>query len=103
MGEFFFLALMTLGIGLAFARFQNWSREVGIVFTSAAGFIAFEVLTIVCMFQSSEYKEFFPDIKMDFFSDYVSGISCTAVFAIVGILLIKNSRMRAEQAVDPDQ
>lgn len=97
MGGFCIPALIALGIGLVCAHFRNWKRDVGIVITSAAGFTSFLILTMVCLFMSPEFKEFFPDNTMDFFSDYVSGISCMAILGTAGILLIKNSKERAEK------
>jgi len=41
---------------------------------------------------SPEFKEFFHDNQMDFFSDYISGISCIAILGTAGILLIKISK-----------
>lgn len=98
MGGFCIPALIALGIGLACARLQNWKRDVGIVIISAAALTAFMVLTMACLFLSPEFKEFFPDntITMDFFSDYVSGISCMAILGTAGILLIRNSKKNAE-------
>jgi hypothetical protein len=96
MGGFCIPALIALGIGLACVRFQNWKRDVGIVITSAAGLTSFLILTIGCLFMSPEFKEFFPDNTMHFFSDYVSGISCMAILGTAGILLIWNSKKNAE-------
>lgn len=95
-GGFCIPALIALGAGLACVRFQNWEREVGIVITSVGSFSLFSVLTMVCLFMSPEFKEFFPDVRTDVFGDYVSGIGCMAALGTGGILLIKTSKRNDE-------
>lgn len=92
MGAFLIPASIFLGIGLAVARFINWRRDVGIVFTSAASFLIFVVFSMACMFMSPEFRESFPIYNIDFFSDYVSGSLCTLFFSLAGVLLIMNSK-----------
>lgn len=98
LGWLFTPAFIALGIGLAFTRFRKWRRDVGIVFASAAGYAAVMALTVISVYNSQKFREFFPDIEADLFSDYASGIGLTAVFAIAGFLLIRDSKRRAKEA-----
>ncbi len=97
MGGLCITAIIALIIGLAIARFEKWKRDVGIVITSAVGFTAFAILTMVCLIITPEFKEFFPDEKFDFFGDFISGIGCIVILGSIGILLIRRSKLNAER------
>ncbi|MFC1825617.1 hypothetical protein ACFL9T_23135 [Thermodesulfobacteriota bacterium] len=90
MGGFFLPALVALGIGLAFVRFKNWKRDSGIIFMSVSGFMTFIILVMFCVLSSPQLKPYFPDDKMDFFSNYRSGLSFVLITATIGLLLIWN-------------
>lgn len=92
MGVFCVPGLISLFIGLAISRFQNWKRNVGIVLLSGAGISAFMVLTTICFFLSPEFKELFTENELALFSDHVTGLSCILIFSAIGVALIKNSK-----------
>lgn len=92
MGVFAVPAAISLLIGLHVSRYGHWQRDVGIVFLSAALFTIFLVLTVACMLATPEFNQQFPDNKIGFFSDYVSGTVCIAAFLSLGSWLIWGTR-----------
>ena len=99
-GIFCVPALIALGIGLALSRFQNWKRDTGIVIISAAGVTTGILFTMICMFMSPEFKEYFPENNFESLSDYVSGISCIVILGITGVLLIMKGRKKPPTEVE---
>ncbi len=98
-GVLFVLGALALLCGLALRQFANPARDVGIVFLSASGFMAFGVFTIFCYSFSPEFKEVFPEDKLDSFSDYATGFSCIAVFGVIGLVLL----WKANRKLLPDE
>ena len=94
MGGFSIPGLIALAIGLALRRFLTWKRDVGIVLLSAAGLTVLVAFSMLCLFLSPELKEFFPDVKINFFNDYITGLSCIIIFLFIGIFLIKKSKIK---------
>ena len=88
-----FSSLIALAIGLAFRRFLTWKRDAGIVFLTVAGLTALTAFSMFCLLSSPEFKEFFPQNKIDFFNDYITGLSCIILFAFIGISLIRKSKI----------
>jgi hypothetical protein len=90
-GIFLVPAVLALGIGLALARFQHWTRDVGTVFLSAAGVTTFLIFTVACLFMSEESRKIMPPEILTFFSDYVAGGAVILVFVVIGGLLLLTS------------
>lgn len=82
-------ALIALVSGLALTRFNRWRRDTGIVLLSTAGFTAFIVFSMVCMFSSDEFRRLMPPNSMSMFGDYVTGGAVIIGFAISGWMLQK--------------
>jgi len=97
MGVFCIPGLISLLIGLAISRFQNWKSNTGIVLLSGAGFTVLVVFTFLCLLLSSEFKELFPEDKLDFFNDYVTGTFCVIVLLFTGALLLRKTRNAEQQ------
>lgn len=87
-------AAISFLIGLHVSRYGHWQRDLGIVLLSAALFTILIVLTVACMLATPEFTQHFPDNKIGFFSDYVSGILCIAAFLSLGGWLVWRSRNR---------
>ena len=101
-GTFVVPALISLLIGLAITRFQQWKRDVGIVLVSAGGVTSFTAVSMVCLLMSPESKRYLPPGKPDmsqFFSDETVGIVCIVAFIVVGVLLIIISRRNGRPAI----
>jgi len=94
MGVFAVPAAINLLIGLHVSRYGHWQRDLGIVLLSAALFTIFLVLTVACMLATPEFTQQFPDNKIGFFSDYVSGTLCIAAFLSIGGWLVWRTRNR---------
>jgi hypothetical protein len=88
MGVFTVPAIGLLLFGLWASQFANWRRDIGIVMLSASLFTAFLALTVVCMIATPEFEQMFPDNKLAFFSDYITGCSLIALVAVIGGCLI---------------
>jgi hypothetical protein len=92
-GGFSIPGAIALVIGLAISRFQNWKRDIGIVFVSGVGVTVFGVLMIVCILQEPEFTKMLSNNNsFAMFSDFVSGVSCILLFLVAGIVLIMSSR-----------
>lgn len=91
MGVFAVPAALSFLIGLSASRYTHWQRDLGVVFLSAALFMIILVLTVVCMLSTHEFTQHFPDNKIGFFSDYVSGTLCIAAFLGLGGWLVWRS------------
>lgn len=102
MGIFFIPALITLIIGLAITRFVNWQRDIGILMLSSAGVTAFLVFTIACLFLDANFKKLFPENKLYFFSDYISGIGCIIIYCIIGTISIMKTKKSSEHVSTAD-
>ena len=87
-------ALIAFGVGMGLRRFEDSMRCAGIVLLSGCGFTLFLVFTIVCFQLSPEFKEFFPDETLDFFSDHVTGLGAAISGALIGVLMIIISQRR---------
>jgi cytochrome c biogenesis protein CcdA len=85
--------------GLVLTRFRNWKRDTGIVFLSASGFAAFAIFTFVCLFMSEEFRGMIRPDSVTFFSDYLTGGGTIVGLAVLGWILFKADRERAEQGV----
>lgn len=95
-------ALISLVIGLAITRFQQWKRDVGIVFVSAGGVTSFIAVTMACLFISPESKRYFPPDTPDvseFFGDLSVGIVCIVTFIVLGVSFIITSRQKRKPAI----
>jgi len=100
-GTFAVPALISLLIGLAITRFQEWKRDVGIVLVSAGGVTLFIAVTMVCLFISPESKRYFPPDSPDmsqFFGDSTAGIISVVTSIVLGVLLIITSRQKVKSA-----
>ena len=101
-GTFAVPALISLLIGLAVTRFQQWKRDVGIVLVSAGGVTSFIAVTIVCFFMSAESKRYFPPNAPDvsqFFGHLTAGIVGIVTSIVLGVLLIITSRRNRKPAI----
>ena len=101
-GIFAIPGLISLLIGLALTRFQQWKRDVGIVLVSAGSVTAFAAVTMVCMFISPESKRYYPPDSPDMsqlFGDLTVGIVCIVTTIVAGVLLIIISRRSRKPAV----
>jgi len=96
MGVFCIPGLISLLIGLAISRFRNWKSNTGIVLLSGAGFTVLVVFIFFCLLLSSEFRELFPEAKLDFFNDYVTGTFCVVILLFTGALLLRKAK-KAEQ------
>jgi len=88
--------------GLALTHFHSWKRDTGIVFLSASGFSAFLIFTFVCLFMSEEFRGMIRPNTVTFFSDYLTGGGTIVGFAVLGWMLFKANREKAEQGVALD-
>jgi hypothetical protein len=88
--------VVALLIGLAINRFRHWKRDVGIVLVSGAGTTAFVAFAMACILLSPELKELFPRNKLDFFNDFVTGVSCIIALTATGVALITISRKQEQ-------
>lgn len=50
-------ACLALALGLAVSGFRNWRRDTGVVFVSAAGFVALGALMCACMVMSNGFLD----------------------------------------------
>jgi len=90
-------AVIAMLIGLIFSKFKFWKRDVGVVLLSASGFMALVAVTFLALFISPSRKEFFPDLNIIFFSDYIKGFSFLALVALTGFLLIIKRKKPSER------
>jgi len=101
-GIFAVPGLISLLIGLAITRFQQWKRDVGIVLVSAGGVTSFIAVTMVCFFVSPDWKRYFPPDAPDmseFFGDLTTGIVCIITTTVLGMLLIITSKRNRKPAI----
>jgi hypothetical protein len=101
-GIFAVPALISLLIGLGITGFQQWKRDVGIVFVSAGGVTSFVAVTMACLFMSPESKRYLPPEAPDmsqFFGDLSVGILCIVMSIVLGALLIITSRQKRKPAI----
>lgn len=91
MGIFSALGLLTITIGLALQKFRNWRRSMGLVLVWISGLGAFMILQLYCVFSSAEILKLPPGAPMFGFTDYSTGISYLALYALVGSVLIWKS------------
>ena len=82
-------ALLSLAGGLALMRFRYWKRDAGVVLLTVAGFTAFSVFSMACMFMSAEFRAVMPMDGLRAFGSYFAGSGCIAGLAVVGWLLVK--------------
>lgn len=96
--------LIALLIGLAIRRFRTWKRDTGIVILTSAGLTLMLAFTMFCVLLSPDFEEFFPNYKIDFFNDYLTGFSCIALLILIGILLITKSKRKCltKQSTGPN-
>jgi hypothetical protein len=102
LGSFAVPALISLLIGLAMTRFQQWKRDVGIVLVSAGGVTSFIAVTMACLFISPESKRYFPPDTPDmsqFFGDLTAGIVGIVTSMALGVLFIITSRRNKRAAI----
>jgi hypothetical protein len=101
-GVFTVPAVLALAAGLAVARFESWTRVVGVVLLSAAGFTAFLIFTLACLMMSEEIRKvFLSPNSFSFFDDYITGAAVIIVLAVAGALLLIVSRARRRSALAP--
>ena len=97
-------AVVALCGGLALTRFRNWKRDTGIVLLSASGFTAFLIFTFACLLMTEEFRRMMKPDTLTFFSDYLTGGVVIVGLAILGWILVKADKRKAEQgaALDGD-
>ncbi len=97
-------ALIALGGGLALTRFRNWRRDTGIILLCASGFTAFLIFTFACLLMTDEFRKMMRPDTMTFFNDYLTGGVVIVCLAVLGWILVKSNKGRAEQraALDRD-
>ncbi len=88
MGAFTVPAVGFLMGGLWASQFSHWKRDIGIVIFSGSLATAFVVLTFICMIATPDFQQMFPENKLAFFGDYVTGCFCIASLAGTGACLI---------------
>jgi hypothetical protein len=104
MGGFSIPALIFLVIGASICRFQCWKSSIGIVLLSGVGFNLLVVISFICFLLTPEFNKFFPDNKLVYFNDYLSGFSIMSVLAGLGVFLVKaNKEKIAEPGASPDR
>jgi hypothetical protein len=89
-------ALVPLAVGLMASGGAKWRRDVGIVLVSGSGFTAFLCLIMLCFSMDPGFKEFFPEPKLEVFSDYVAGFISIGICAGSGVVLIRASIRNAK-------
>src|SRR5262245_25234965 len=87
-------ALLALVVGLAIMGFQNWRRDTGIVFLSAAGLTTFLIVSFASMLRNEEFVKMMPPEALKVFGDYVTGIAVLVVLLAGGALLVMTNRQR---------
>jgi len=85
-------AVLALGAGLAIMRFQNWRRDAGIVFLSAAGLTTFLIVSFASMVTNEEFRRMMPSETSSFFGDYSTGAAVLVALVIAGALLLVTNR-----------
>lgn len=97
-------AVVALGGGLALTRFRNWRRDTGIVLLCASGYTAFTIFTVACFLMTEEFRQMMKPDMLTFFSDYLTGGVVIVGLAVLGWILVKANKGRAEQgaALDGD-
>lgn len=91
MAIFGVIGLLVILVAMATSRFKAWKMPLGITLLAVAGFTIFSVFTILCMESSPELLKSIPDYPHNFFSDYTIGSITTALFIIVGTILVRSS------------
>jgi len=91
-GGFSIPALISLVIGAAICRFQNWKSSIGIVLLSVVGFNLLGIITAICILLTPEFFEYFPSNPFASFNDYLSGLLVMLFFSVLGIFLLKTNR-----------
>lgn len=89
MGIFSIPVLLCLFIASAVSSFQNWKYYTGVTLLSGVGFNTLVIITIICLLLTPELNEFFPDNKLGFFNDYISGFSVMFILGGTGGFMIK--------------
>jgi hypothetical protein len=105
-GGFSVPAVVFLLIALALDRFRRWKSTVGIVLLSGTGVNLLVVFVGAMILLSPEFLEFYPDHKLGFFSDYVTGAVWTLVLLGAGIALVKlgnTETAEPDTPADPSQ
>lgn len=82
-------SFVAMCLGLAVRSFRRWRRELGITLLSTAGFCAFVVLTLVCLFLDEEFRAMVNPQAQTLFTDYVTGAAAIVVPAAIGWLLVR--------------
>jgi hypothetical protein len=100
---FTLLALLSLSIGLAMNRFQNWKRHVGIILLSGTGITCFIILTFAFLLMSDEFKSMMEPDTIEYFNAYISGGIFTFIIGALGILFLKTRKKEAEQLTTADR
>jgi cytosine/uracil/thiamine/allantoin permease len=95
-------AVVALCGGLALTRFRNWKRDTGIVLLSASGFAAFLIFTFVCLLMTEEFRRMMRPDTLTFFSDYLTGGAVIIGLAVLGWILMKANKEKAEQGAALD-
>jgi len=103
MGGFSIPAVIFFLIGAAVCHFENWKSVFGVVLLSGTGFNLLVIITFICLQLSADYREYFPDNKLMYFSDYLSGVISMIVLAGTGVALIKVDKQKmSNKALNSD-
>lgn len=95
-------AMVSLCMGMAVNRFQNWKRHAGIVLLVGTGFACFVIFTVACFLMTDEFRQMLKQDTLGFFSAYLSGSIFIFSTATVGLLLLKTEQKKAEPSVSGD-
>jgi hypothetical protein len=83
-------AVLALVAAAATVRFQNWKKNFGTVFLSAAGVTASVVFTFACLLINEEFRRMMQPNVLAFFSDYAMGTGAIAALTTTGTYLFRS-------------
>ncbi len=92
-GFFLVPALVLFLAGLWLRRFDNWKRDLGILFLASSGFTALAVSSFFLILHDPGYAKLLPEGKTmpNLVEDYVTGTVLLAVLSSLGGLLLWSS------------
>lgn len=94
-------ALIALVCGFAFRKFKKKLRDLGIVLLASAATSAFMILSVVCVFSSSEYRKLMEPGTLDIFRDYVFGGCFLISLTLAGIVSLRAGLRIANRSPAP--